>query len=240
MSVCAIVLRSCRRVSVFHAIACCVFAFVGGFSSELHADMTVQEYERLRLSEQQHDQVSVQIYVQGLVNGIFWASTKAEHELGLGLGLVCNTDKLTTHEQAYAIFDEKIKLMDLNDDAKTTFPLGVIAVEALQREFSCKRPPYQLDVTLMQGPRFAEDCFEDNLPLKGICIGFITAIADLLNTVTLYGHRACLPSEYKLKDGLTVVQRWIEANPNEVKYDGREIVIVALSEAYPCLDNPIK
>lgn len=238
MSFCTIGLRSCKRISVFHALACLVLTFVGGFPSELRADMTVQEYEHLRLSEQQHDQVSVQTYVQGLVNGIFWASTKAEHELGIGL--VCNTDKLTTHEQAYAIFDEKIKLMDLNDDTKSTFPLGVIAVDSLQREFSCKRPPYQLGATLMQGPRFAEDCFEENLPLKGICIGFITAIADLMNTVTLYGHRACLPSEYKLIDGLTVVQRWIETNPNEVKYDAREIVIVALSEAYPCLDNPIK
>lgn len=238
MSFCTIVLRSCRRVSVFSAIACCVLGFAGGFSTELRADVTVQEYERLKLSERQQDQASVQLYMQGLINGIFWASTKAEHELGLGL--VCNTDKLTNHEQVYAIFDREIKLKGLNGDAKATLLLGVIAVEALQREFSCKRPPHQLGVTLMQGPRFAKDCFENNLPLKGICVGFVTAIADLMNTVTLYGRRACLPSEYKLIDGVTVVQQWIETHPNDVKYDGREIVTVALSEAYPCLGNSTK
>jgi len=239
MSFCTIVLRSCRRISVFPAIACFVLGFAGGFPSELRAEMTVREYERLRLSERQQDQVSVQLYVQGLINGLLWANTKAEKEAGLGL--VCNTDKLTTHEQVYAIFDREIKRKGLNGDAKDSLPLGLIAVEALQRDFSCERPLQQPRVTLMPGPRFAQYCnSENNLPLKGICVGFVSAVADLMNAVPLYGHQACVPSAFKLQDGVTVVQRWIEAHPNDVKYDGREIVIVALSEAYPCPGNPIK
>ena len=107
MSFCTIVLRSCRRISVFPAIVCCVLGFAGGFPNELRAEMTVSEYERLRLSERQQDQISVQLYVQGLINGLFWANTKAEKEPGLGL--MCNTDKPTTHEQVCAIFDREVK-----------------------------------------------------------------------------------------------------------------------------------
>jgi hypothetical protein len=239
MSSCTIVLRSCRRILLFPAIACCLLGFVGGFPSEIHAEMTVREYEHLRLSERQQDRVSVQLYVQGLINGLLWANTKTEKEPGLVL--VCNSDKLMTHEQVYAIFDREIKRKGLNGDAKAVLPLGLIAVEALQREFSCERPPQEPSVTLMPGSRFAQYCNpENNLALNGICVGFISAVADLMNVVSLHGRRACFPSAFKLQEGVTVVQRWIDSHPNDVKYDGREIVILALSEGYPCPSNPIK
>lgn len=239
MSFCTINLRSWGLISVFPAIVCCVIGFVGGLPNELHAEMTVREYERLRLSEWQQDQISVQLYVQGLINGLFWANTKAEKELGLKF--MCNTDRLTTHEQIYAIFDREIKRKGMNGDAKAVLPLGLVAVEALQRDFSCEQPPQQPHVTLMPGPRFAQYCAsENNLPLKGICVGFVSAVADLMTAVPLYGRRACLNSAFKIQDGVTVVQRWIEAHPNDIPYDGREIVVVALSEAYPCPSNPIK
>ena len=128
----------------------------------------------------------------------------------------------------------------MNGDAKAVLPLGLIAVEALQWDFSCEQPSQQPRVTLMSG-RFAEYCASgNNLPLKGICVDFVSAVADLMNTVPLYRRRACLPSAFKLQDGVTVVQQWIEAYPNDVAYDGREIVIVALSEAYQCPGNSIK
>ena len=154
---------------------------------------------------------------------------------------MCNTDRLTTPQQIYAIFDREIKRKGLNGDAKAVLPLGLIAVEAIQRDFSCEQPPQTPRVTLMPGPRFSQYCAsENNLPLKGICVGFVSAVADLLNAIPLYGRRACLPSAFKIQDGVTAVQRWIEAHPNDLAYDGREIVIVALSEAYQCPGNPIK
>lgn len=235
MPLCITVLRSCGRISVLASLWCFVMSGAG-FPGELLAEMTVRDYEVLRLSEQQQDRATLQLYVQGLINGLLWASTKAEKQSGLAL--VCNAGEITKPEQVYAIFDHEINRKGLTGSAKAVLPLGLMAVEALQREFPC-HAPIQTGRTLMQGPRFQEYCnAEGDLPLKGICVGFVTAIADLIDSVPLYQGRACLQAGFKIKDGVSVVQRWMHAHPESVKYDAREIAIVALSETYPCTTRP--
>jgi Rap1a immunity proteins len=212
---------------------------VCALSTSATADMTVSEYERLRSSARQEDRTSVQLYVQGVFNGLLWASTKAAKELGLGL--VCDSDKITTPEQLFLIIDREIQRKRFGNDVKPLLPLPLVISEGLYRQFPCQPTPPKIAGTLMQGARLAQYCNSDNdLSLKGICVGFVTAIADILNFVPLYGRRACPPPTFKLQDGVTTVQKWINAHPNDSKYDAREIVVVALSDAYRCSVRPGK
>src|SRR5689334_6753563 len=49
------------------------------------AEMTVQEYERLKASNRPDDIASVKQYVRGFFNGLTWASTKSKTEFGFEL-----------------------------------------------------------------------------------------------------------------------------------------------------------
>jgi hypothetical protein len=199
--------------------------------SRVLADMTVQEYERLKASKRADEIASVRLYVQGVFNGFVWASTKSKTEFGLEL--ICNTDTIATPEHAFAIIDQEIQRKKLGNDVKALLPLPLIFTEALFRQFPCKAPnPAQ--GTLMPGPKFAQHCNSADAGLIGLCAGFINAVVEILNTVPLYGKRVCIPATFTVQNGMTVVKRWMQANPNDVKYDAREIVVVALAETYPC------
>lgn len=199
--------------------------------SRVLAEMTVQEYERQKTSKRPDDIASLRLYVQGFFNGVTWASTKSKTEFGLEL--VCNTDAIATPEQAYAVIDQEIRRKKLGDDVKAILPLSLIFTEALFRQFPCKAPsPTQ--GTLMPGPKFAQFCNSTESGQMGLCAGFINAVVEIWNTVPLYGRRACFPATFTVQNGMTAVQRWMQKNPNDVKYDAREIVVVALAEAYPC------
>lgn len=203
----------------------------GLVSSRVFADMTVQEYERLKASKRADDIASVRLYVQGVLNGFVWASTKSKTEFGLEL--ICNTDTIATPEHAFAIIDQEIQRKQLANDVKALLPLPLIFTEALFRQFPCKAPS-PIQGTLMPGPKFAQHCNSADPGLIGLCAGFISAVVEILNTVPLYGRRVCIPATFTVQSGMTAVKRWMQANPNDVKYDAREIVVVALAEAYPC------
>ncbi|MGP1679515.1 MAG: Rap1a/Tai family immunity protein [Burkholderiales bacterium] len=194
--------------------------------------MTVQEYERLKSSKRPDDIASVRLYVQGFFNGITWASTKSKTEFGLEL--VCNTDAIGTPEQAFAVIDQEIRRKKLAEDVKAILPLSLIFTEALFRQYPCMAPS-PTHGTLMPGPKFVQLCNSTEPGLMGLCAGFINAIVEIWNTVPLYGRRACFPATFTVQNGMTVVQRWMQKNPNDVKYDAREITVVALAEAYPCI-----
>ena len=204
---------------------------IGLASSPASAEMTVQEYERLKASKRPDDIASVRQYVHGFFNGLVWASTKSKTEFGLEL--FCNTDSIATPEQAFAVIDQEIRRKKLGDDVKAILPLSLISTEALFRQYPCKAPR-STQGTLMPGPKFAQYCNSADLGPMGLCAGFINAVVEILNTVPLYGRRACFPATFTVQTGMTAVQRWMQANPNDVKYDAREIVVVALAKAFPC------
>src|SRR5690349_18738161 len=135
---------------------------------------------------------------------------------------MCNTDQLTNHDKVYSILDAEIKRKGITPDAKTRLPLGLIAVEALQRTFPCEGVN-ETGRTLMSGSRFVDYCNSDNEALKGICAGFVAAIADLLDTAPLYRRRACLSKGFTIREGVGAVQKWVRAHPGDEKYDAREI-----------------
>jgi len=203
----------------------------GFMPSRVLAEMTVQEYERLKASKRPDDIASVRQYVQGFFNGLIWASTKSKTEFGLEL--VCNTDAIATPEQAFVVIDQDVRRKKLGDDVKAILPLSLIFTEALFRQYPCKVPG-STQGTLMPGPKFAQHCNSADPGLMGLCAGFINAVVEIWNTVPLYGRRACFPATFTVQAGMSAVQRWMQKNPNDVKYDAREIVVVALAEAYPC------
>lgn len=220
-----------RHAMQFTLFLLLVITASGFVPSKAFAEMTVQEYERLKSSKRPDDIASVRQYVQGFFNGLTWASTKSKTEFGLEL--VCNTDAITTPEQAFAVIDREVRRKKLGDDVKATLPLSLIFTEALFRQYPCKAPG-SAHGTLMPGPKFAQYCNSPDPGLMGLCAGFINAVVEIWNTVPLYGRRACFPAAFTVKNGMTEVQRWMQRNPSDVKYDAREIVVVALAEAYPC------
>ena len=200
-------------------------------SSRVFAEMTIQEYEQMKSSKLPADIASVRLYVQGLFNGFAWASTKSKTEFGLEL--ICNTDSIKTPEQVFAIIDQELQRKKLGSDVKVLLPLTLVFSEAVFRQFPCKASSSVLG-TLMPGPKFAQHCNSADIGLIALCGGFITAVVEIFNTVPLYGRRICIPTTFTVQSGMTAVKRWMQANPNDVKYDAREIVVVALAEAYPC------
>ena len=68
--------------------------------------------------------------------------------------------------------------------------------------------------------------------LHSECRGFIVGVSDLHEALNL--RRYCLPkgvTEGQLTD---VAVQWIQSHPAERYYAGAELVIKALSEAFPC------
>src|SRR5690242_5166698 len=112
---------------LYGALTTVAFVAAASFPAEVIGEMTVRDYERLRSSDLLQDRARVESYVEGLINGLLWASTKSERELGTEL--MCNTDQLTNHDKVYSILDAEIKRKGITPDAKTRLPLGLIAVE---------------------------------------------------------------------------------------------------------------
>ena len=218
-------------ISLLKLFLLLIVATSGLVPSRAFAEITVQEYERLKASKRPDDIASVRQYVHGFFNGLIWASTKSKSEFGLEL--VCNTDAIATPEQAFAVIDQEVRRKKLSDDVKAILPLSLIFTEALFRQYPCKAPS-STQGTLMPGPKLGQYCNSTDPGLMGMCAGFINAVVEIWNTVPLFGRRACFPATFTVQNGMIAVQRWMQKNPNDLKYDAREIVVVALAEAFPC------
>lgn len=84
------------------------------------------------------------------------------------------------------------------------------------------------------GNQLHSDCSSELFYEKGICIGYIMAIADVLGSSPLYGYSTCIPSGVTAGQMRDVVQRWLNENPKERHYNADSLVAWALSDAFPC------
>ena len=67
-----------------------------------------------------------------------------------------------------------------------------------------------------------------------VCMGYIVAIADIMDTTALHGFSACIPAGVTIGQLQKVVTIWLKNNPDDHKYSANSNVADALAEAYPC------
>ena len=67
-----------------------------------------------------------------------------------------------------------------------------------------------------------------------ICVGYVTAIADVMDKYALYGWSSCIPEEAEIGQLTKIVTLWLKNNPDDHGYTANSIVAEALTAAYPC------
>jgi hypothetical protein len=73
------------------------------------------------------------------------------------------------------------------------------------------------------------------------CLGYITAVADVLERNEVNGLRACIPDEgVKVEDLAAVVKDYLGQHPERGHYGAAGLVADALGAAFPCglADHP--
>ena len=69
----------------------------------------------------------------------------------------------------------------------------------------------------------------------GLCVGYITAIADSMDCKRTVGDLTWMPDEGVTAGQLMkVVVKWLDNNPQYLNYNASSVVAIALSEAFPC------
>jgi len=81
-----------------------------------------------------------------------------------------------------------------------------------------------LEFCRSQNPVTAVDYVKD-----ASCIFYIAGITDVINT-----RQACIASSVTAGQVRDVVVKWLKANPQERHYTAHNLVVLALSKAFPC------
>ena len=63
----------------------------------------------------------------------------------------------------------------------------------------------------------------------GKIIGYVSGVVDAQAQSNL-----CVPDEVDLGQRVSTVEKWIEAHPEQWQQRGNTLVVLALSDAYPC------
>jgi hypothetical protein len=77
---------------------------------------------------------------------------------------------------------------------------------------------------------------------QGVCIGQIVGAMNALEFAQAIGapHMICRPAGATNREGLEVVQVWLRDNPARRRLESTSVIVLALSEAWPCAGGPIK
>ena len=68
----------------------------------------------------------------------------------------------------------------------------------------------------------------------GFCLGYITGIADAMETDGILGWRKCTPNGVTLRQTADVVKAWLESYPQYRHNTAHSLVAEALAKAFPC------
>lgn len=69
---------------------------------------------------------------------------------------------------------------------------------------------------------------------KGMCLGYILSISDVMSNNPIGEFRACVPPKLSDKDVRDKVWHWLDQHPDKLKFTADSLVALALSEIYPC------
>lgn len=83
------------------------------------------------------------------------------------------------------------------------------------------------------------DCQSDAPALRGMCLGYLAAIADAIEIQQLGDtapRRICDPATISLEDYRRALIGFLQANPALLKQHSGEVVPAAYAKAWPCND----
>lgn len=83
------------------------------------------------------------------------------------------------------------------------------------------------------------DCQSDAPALRGMCLGYLAAIADAIETQQIgsgASPRICDPATVSLEDYRRALIGFLQANPLLLKHLSSEVVPAAYAKAWPCND----
>jgi len=87
--------------------------------------------------------------------------------------------------------------------------------------------------TFQDGNSLYEACSGDELD-RTYCVGYITSVADIMETDTLYVFKACSMDNVTGRQLLDVVTGWLAEHPRDRHHNATTLVAWALSETFPC------
>lgn len=68
----------------------------------------------------------------------------------------------------------------------------------------------------------------------GICLGYVTAIAGVLQDAPVDGRRACIPKTVSSDQKQDIVKRWLDRHPEARGLTASRAAVRAFVETYPC------
>lgn len=68
----------------------------------------------------------------------------------------------------------------------------------------------------------------------GMCLGYVSAIAGVLQSGSVNGERACIPETASSDQKRLAVKRWLDRHPEARGGLANRIAVAALVESYPC------
>ena len=76
----------------------------------------------------------------------------------------------------------------------------------------------------------------------GVCIGQVVGAMTAIEFTQSIGgpNLVCRPAEATNREGLDVVRAWLRDNSPRLQMESTSVIVLALSEAWPCTGGPIK
>lgn len=95
-------------------------------------------------------------------------------------------------------------------------------------------PPTNL--VTVSGHKLASACRPDRAGSfeDGICLGYVLAVADLVNNGSIGGKEACTPPGALHVEMQSAAHEYFENHPEVLNRPALELVAAALAEAFPC------
>lgn len=87
------------------------------------------------------------------------------------------------------------------------------------------------NAAFQDGNKLYEACQERP---KDFCLGYVMGITDVMQTGTVNGFKACMPTNVTGNQVVDIVTAYLRKNPANRHYDAPGIVAIALGAAFPC------
>lgn len=68
----------------------------------------------------------------------------------------------------------------------------------------------------------------------GYCLGIVGAIVDISNSSTEAVYHSCLPKGMTAGQGVRIVTKYLQSNPDKLHILDSALVFLALKDAFPC------
>ncbi len=86
----------------------------------------------------------------------------------------------------------------------------------------------------MTGSELKKLCFSKFDTDYGRCFGFITGVADMLLVTKINNNKPCHRTSVRSQQLVDIVINYMNANPSLQRKPAREIISIALTNAFPC------